>query len=147
MLGATGAFAMMAWMQGGASPGASAQAPAIVPTAAREPPRPVIALAPDELRALLREELVRHDAVARAAARVDSPESAPPSPASLAHAQRAQSLVEVAAARRRWTDDDARALRAELGTLSQDQRADLLRRFATAANEGGMKIETVGPPF
>ena len=146
LLGAAGAFAVVAWIRDGVLPTGSARAPAIVTAAAPEPP-PVIAMSPDELRALLREELVRHDAVAQVPARGDSPEIAPPSSVSVAHAERAQSLVEGGAARRRWTDDDARALRAEMGTLTQDQLADLLRRFAIAVNEGGMKIETAGSPF
>jgi hypothetical protein len=56
-------------------------------------------------------------------------------------------LVQFALATKRWTEDDAQALRAALTHLTQEQAAEVFERLIPAINRGELAVDTDGPPF
>lgn len=103
----------------------------------------------DQVSAALRRELERaarrapapqEQAKAEQVAIEARPENAPAQ-------ARAERVVSQALAARRWTMDDAHALRESLAALSPQQGAALLEQLVPAVNRGEIELETPGPLF
>ncbi|AKF84590.1 hypothetical protein SAMN05443572_10172 [Myxococcus fulvus] len=81
------------------------------------------------------------------------PEAAPktpppePSPQALAALQEGHRVIDNAVAARRWTDEDARALRSTLSTMTASQQDEVLRRLVTTLNTNTLEVRTHGAPF
>lgn len=61
--------------------------------------------------------------------------------------QGAQDLVQFALTTKRWTENDAQALRAALTHLTQEQAAEVFEQLIPAINRGELVVETNSPPF
>jgi hypothetical protein len=132
------------YLQGGSPAVGGGLAPAGTSEAAREL----------ELRRLLREELSRH---ASASASAPEPAVPPasgsaaaastPSPQTVVQVERAHAVLDSAIARLTWTNADASAFKNATASLPPAERMELLRKFATAVNEQGMRLETAGSPL
>lgn len=79
----------------------------------------------------------------------ESPPAAPPEVMAResAAASQAQSVLEVAIARRTWTEQDADSMREVFASLSGEQQAELLRQYAVAVNQGRLIPQTDRIPF
>ncbi|WP_375772844.1 hypothetical protein NR798_18800 [Archangium gephyra] len=98
-----------------------------------------------ELARVLREELAPHTGAPDAAPRAP-PASEPPAQSLAAHQEGLQ-VVERALSARRWTPEDAAALRQELPHMTASQRAEVIRRLLTALNTQTIDVQTRGPPY
>jgi hypothetical protein len=103
----------------------------------------------DQVAAALRRELERsarstslpqEQARAEQVAIEAKPENAPAQ-------ARAERVVSQALTARRWTMEDAQALRESLASLSPQQGAALLEQLVPAVNRGEIEVETRGPLF
>ena len=111
---------------------------------------PVTALTAEDLRRVVREELVAWDPgpVAPAAAGDPQPVVAPEVTArESAAASQAQSVLDAALARRTWTEQDADGMREVFASLSGEQQAEFLRQYAVAVNQGRLVPQTERIPF
>jgi hypothetical protein len=132
--------------------GAAVAAPAAPAgiSASRERPAPPADISLEAIRRVVREEL---DARAAAGGARETPtvagppEDSPPSREQAASAAQAHTLLDAAIARRQWTDDDARSLRAHFHELTSNQQSELLQRFTVAVNQGRLVPETDQVPF
>lgn len=107
-----------------------------------------------EMRRLLREELSRHAAAPPAAQEKESPpppDDAPAAstlpPETVVHVERAHALLDAAIARLSWTREDASSFGDAMASVPPAERLELLRKFAAAVNERGMRLETGSPPL
>jgi hypothetical protein len=89
----------------------------------------------DDVRRVVREEL---DARERAPTRREGspPATASPDPGQTAAAARSSAALDAAMSRRTWTDADADAVREDFNAMSAEQRAEWLRQYAVAVNQG-----------
>jgi hypothetical protein len=116
----------------------------IVPAAERSCPAAGASVDPALVRRLVAEAL----ADTRAPAPPEEPPAAPaPSPERVAAAAEAADLVDRAVSAGRWTDADARGLRARLPLLTAEAREEALSRFFGALNSGRLRVETEGRPL
>ena len=106
------------------------------------------------LRAVLRAELasLQRAPVPPSTATVVAPPPAPrPDPAPRPPSARAladgHSLIDEALGRRRWSTDDAAALRRLLPALDPDARTELFAQLFPAINDGRLELATGGAPF
>jgi hypothetical protein len=77
----------------------------------------------------------------------DHQEAIQPNPAQLAAASRAHSIVDTAIAQRQWTERDADRFRSEFDSLTHEQSAEILQKFAVAINRGQLVPQTDRIPF
>jgi hypothetical protein len=68
-----------------------------------------------------------------------------PSPENKAAYQTASSVVQIAVAAKRWTEDDRENFRAAFGQLTNNQRMELMNILAPAINNGGVTVDVHGP--
>lgn len=105
------------------------------------------ALTAEDVRRVIREELAVRAPDSGPAQKV----AAPPAPAVTAReaaaSSRAQSVLEIAIARRVWTEQDADAMREAFPELNRDQQAEFLRQYALAVNQGRLVPQTERVPF
>jgi hypothetical protein len=132
--------------------GTEATRPAVLPadTATRAPAAsPASASASftlDDIRHVVREEIMAHESESGVAPPVAESARAAPPPPSAAEA-RAAATLDAAIARRVWTEADAEALRADFTELSAAQRAEWLRQYSVAVNQGRLVPETERGPL
>ena len=101
----------------------------------------------DDVRRVVREELDSR-ASALSNARDDArPAKESPTPAQVAKALEARSVIDSAIARRTWTEADSEALRENFYALAPDQQAALLETYAAAVNQGRIVPQTDRAPF
>ena len=103
----------------------------------------------DDVRRVVREELVAskgRTAVAGQAAS-DMVEPPPPTSAQTAALARASSLLDSAISRRQFTDADVDALRAEFHQLSTEQQTEVMQRYVVAVNQGRIVPQSDRLPF
>jgi hypothetical protein len=98
-----------------------------------------------ELTQVLREELALHTGAPDAEPR-PRPPSEPPA-RSLAALQEGHQVVDRAISARRWTAEDAAALRRVLADMTALQRTEVTRRLLTTLNSNTLEVQTQGPPF
>jgi hypothetical protein len=107
------------------------------------------ALSLDDVRRVVREELIASKA-GRDGATIPSSESASPhlpDAAAVAAGEEARRVLGAAIARRQWTREDAEALRARFHAMSGEEQDELLRQFSVAVNQGRLVVETDQVPF
>jgi hypothetical protein len=56
-------------------------------------------------------------------------------------------VVNTAVAAKRWTEEDKETFRSAFGLLTNTQRMELMNILAPAINNGGVKVEVMGPLF
>jgi hypothetical protein len=128
-----------------------ATASAGAPPAVVAPAGPCVArLSDDDLRRL-------HDSVAADVRAPSEQTDTEPSPAKrddpeptreqVSAGQAGASILDHALAAGHWTDDDARAMRSQLGEMAPDDITATTQRFAAAINAGTLRIDTNGPPL
>ncbi|MFY0572753.1 hypothetical protein ACN28E_54230 [Archangium lansingense] len=98
-----------------------------------------------ELAQVLREELALHAGAPDAAPR-PPPSSEPPARSLTAHQDGLQ-VVDRAISARRWTTEDAAALRRVLPDMTASQRTEVIRHLLTTLNSNTLEVQTQGPPF
>jgi hypothetical protein len=69
------------------------------------------------------------------------------SPENRAAYQSASDVVHAAVAAKRWTEEDKETFRAAFGSLTNDQRMELMNILAPAINGGEIKVAVAGPLF
>ncbi|KFA90646.1 hypothetical protein [Archangium violaceum] len=100
-----------------------------------------------ELVQVLRDELARaHHTEAPDTAPRPPPPSEPPARSLAAH-QEGHQMVDRAISARRWTTEDAAALRWVLADMTAPQRAEVIRRLLATLNSNTLDVQTQGPPF
>jgi hypothetical protein len=122
----------------------------VVIAAAPEAPRDRdVALDRTAIRAMLREELTAALAPRAAPEAADAPTDEPPAPTpdNDAAAARGRALVDAARRARRWTQDDATGLRAQLRAMTEEQRDEVLTALLPAINRGDVTMAFRGRPF
>lgn len=98
-----------------------------------------------ELTQVIREELAQRAAPPEA---TSSPVvRAEPSSRNIDAHQKGHQLIDAATRARRWTDEDAQALRLALGDMTETQREEIVRRLITTLNGGTLAVQTRGPPL
>jgi len=103
----------------------------------------------DDVRRVVREELLARDGDrASPAARPGVAEEAgAPAPAQAAAAVRAAATLDAAIVRHAWTEADSDALREDFNGMSAEQRAEWLRQYAVAVNQGRLVPESERGPL
>ena len=103
----------------------------------------------DDVRRVVREELVaakgRPTVAGQATGDADEPQ--PPTPAQTAALARAGTLIDSAISRRQFNDADVDALRAEFHQLSTEQQAEVMQRYVMAVNQGRIVPQSDRLPF
>ena len=61
--------------------------------------------------------------------------------------QTASSVVQTAVGAKRWTEEDKENFHAAFGTLTNNQRMELMNTLLPAINNGDIKVEVLGPLF
>jgi len=69
------------------------------------------------------------------------------SPENRAAYQSASSVVTIAVAAKRWTEEDKETFRVAFGQLTNNQRMELMNVLAPAVNGGEVTVEVIGPLF
>ncbi|MBM4257608.1 MAG: hypothetical protein FJ147_17155 [Deltaproteobacteria bacterium] len=69
------------------------------------------------------------------------------SPENKAAYQSASSVVQTAVAAKRWTEEDRDTFNAAIGSLTTNQRTELMGKLIPAVNRGELKVEVNGPLF
>ncbi|MFY2558929.1 hypothetical protein ACN469_14970 [Corallococcus terminator] len=99
-----------------------------------------------ELAQILREELGN-----RAPSGPEDAQKQPPvaeaTPQNLAAFQEGTQVIDNAIAARRWTEEDATALRGALGAMTPAQRDEVIRRLVVTLNTNTLEVRTRGSPF
>ena len=103
----------------------------------------------DDVRRVVREELVAAKGRAAVAGQTagDTVLPEPPTPAQTAALARASTLIDSAVSRRQITDADVDALRAEFQQLSAEQQTEIMQRYAVAVNQGRIVPQSDRLPF
>ena len=103
----------------------------------------------DDVRRVVREELVAAKGRPAVAGQADGDtgEPQPPTPAQTAALARASTLIDSAISRRQFTDADVDALRAEFHQLSVEQQTEVMQRYAVAVNQGRIVPQSDRLPF
>ena len=112
-------------------------------------------LTTEDVRRVVREELVARDSTpARATPTPGAASAAPaatapvaPSASQTSAAQQAESILAAAISRRTWTETDAASLREIFHDMSAEQQAETLRQFAVAVNQERLSPQTERIPF
>ena len=103
----------------------------------------------DDVRRVVREELVAARGRPAVAGETvgDTGNPPPPTPAQTAALGRASAVLDSALSRRQFTDADVDALRAEFHQLSTEQQAEVMQRYALAVNQGRIVPQSDRLPF
>jgi len=101
----------------------------------------------DDVRRVVREELDARGVASGAKSAVAASAAAPPPDSAQTAASRASSTLEAALARRSWTEQDSDSLRDDFVAMTSDQRAEWLRQFSVAVNQGRLVPESERSPF
>jgi hypothetical protein len=157
---AVGAFAAGRWIPRGDRP-ANTAAP-VSPLQSADRPAPTVSQSErtvaraldsvqrEAIRSVVRDEVdaalgERDAAQAAAAAEVPPPaERAPASPSAEAAAADARARVEAARLSRRWTREDAEALRSAIAKMNASERDEILSAFVSAVNRGEIQPDQAG---
>jgi hypothetical protein len=102
----------------------------------------------DDLRRVVREELAARGASGPSGPEARVPEAATvPDAAQTAAATQASQALDVAIAKRTWTEADAQVLQDQFMRMAPEQRIEWLRQFAVAVNQGRLVPQTDRIPF